>query len=147
VQLLMTENPANTADEDLETLECTIVPSTSASLSSAPAGAPGEDAETQTDAGGEASQSPAQALYAAVTACADLHPDPDEDEDEPGMGLGMPGEGGWITSENLHEYMDEEGNLALPTDDGGLGPGAGVVREREEDVDEDGEELKWQRTG
>jgi chloride channel, nucleotide-sensitive, 1A len=143
MQLVLSEHPANTADEDLEMLECTLVPSTTASLSTAPA-ANTDEIESQTDAGGEATQTPGQALYAAVTACADLHPDPTEDDDEEQAGL--PGAGGWITSENLHEFMDEEGNLSITRDDEGLGAGAGAVRGRDEDGEED-DLAKWQRTG
>ena len=143
MQLVLSENPANTADEDLEMLECTLIPSSTASLSTAPASNTTDEIESQTDAGGEATQTPGQALYAAVTACADLHPDPAEDDEEE---VGLPGAGGWITSENLHEFMDEEGNLSINRDDEGLGAGAGAVRERDDDGEGD-DQTKWQRTG
>ena len=64
----------------------------------------------------------------------------------------MPGSGGWITAENVSEYFNEEGNIR----GGGLGPGAGMVRERDDDgangvdavgEDGEGEESKWRRTG
>ncbi|PYI28048.1 hypothetical protein BP00DRAFT_352153, partial [Aspergillus indologenus CBS 114.80] len=129
-------------------------------------------------------ETPTQALYAAVSACSNLHPDPvepgdeeDEDEAEEGdsallqsgliaMGNGagglpppMEGSSGWITAENMHEFFDEEGNWIgggqEPTLS--LGPGAGTVRQREEDgaeAQQDGdvngeaesEETKWRRT-
>jgi len=40
----------------------------------------------------------------------------------------MPGSGGWITSENMGNFFDEEGNWR----GGELGAGAGAVRERGE---------------
>lgn len=137
---------------------------------------------------GDEPETPIQKLYAAVSACSNLHPDPvepgDEDEDEEGKGFsieqeqgglalyqlgreviggegdenGLPppvdGSSGWITAENMHEFIDEEGNWigegeppAFP-----LGPGAGNVHGRE-DVGGEGEgdgeeedETKWRRT-
>lgn len=66
----------------------------------------------------------------------------------------MPGSGGWITSENVREYFDEEGNWRGAGE--GLGEGAGSVRRRDDEVEEingDGEaeergeaETKWRRT-
>lgn len=57
----------------------------------------------------------------------------------------MPGSGGWITADNVHEYFDEEGNWIGPGagedgEDGEadeLGEGAGRVRVRDE-VENDG---------
>lgn len=138
-------------------------------------------------------ETPIQSLFAAISACANLHPDPvdaDADGDEEmghppimveggvgyesthtgteiGLPPPMPGSGGWITAENVGEFFDEEGNFR-GQGGGGLGPGAGVVRGREEDGEEgrwedagregegegngvgegmeDGEETKWRRT-
>lgn len=118
-----------------------------------------------------------QEIYIALSACQDLHPDPGEDgdsEDEDGnprprgglagllaglSGGGMPGEGGWITSENAHEFEGEFPDVEVGQTEGGgesdivaLGPGAGTRRERDgeaEDriqIDGVGEETKWQRT-
>lgn len=67
---------------------------------------------------------------------------------------GPPGDGGWITSENVH--LLENGNQVKVA--GGLGPGAGSVRPRSDDEDENGPsgeqhecggavENKWRRTG
>ncbi|KKZ58997.1 hypothetical protein EMCG_00862 [[Emmonsia] crescens] len=146
------------------------------------------------------SQTPTQDLFAAVSACSNLHPDPtsqhgsDEEGDVdmqgdrtqqldgsilyqngliiPGNNAGglppaMPGSGGWITAENVHEYFDEEGNWkggdgnedeGEGPGEGSLGPGAGTVRPREERVGENTEggadagagegeeETKWRRT-
>ncbi|KAK8203600.1 hypothetical protein M8818_005250 [Zalaria obscura] len=56
----------------------------------------------------------------------------------------MPGAGGWITSENMHEFFDEEGNLRAPNGvtvlggeedtpaEGSLGGGAGTIRTADE---------------
>ncbi len=55
----------------------------------------------------------------------------------------MPGSSGWITAENVNEFFDEEGNWrgSAAGDEqpvlGSLGPGAGVVRTREDDNDND----------
>ncbi|OJD10045.1 hypothetical protein ACJ73_09962 [Blastomyces percursus] len=107
------------------------------------------------------SQTPTQDLFAAVSACSNLHPDPasqpgtdDEGDAEmqdnptqqldgsilyqngliiPGNNAGglppaMPGSGGWITAENLHEYFDEEGNWkGRDGDEGKQGEEAGGV--------------------
>ncbi|KAL1302999.1 hypothetical protein AAFC00_003315 [Neodothiora populina] len=164
-----------TADEDLETVEFLV--SAAASSSSVAATNGGEEAdESADDARRGRDDSAAEALFAAVSACADLHPDPVEqgsgDGDEHGgavlgsagiAGLGsadMPGAGGWITSENMHEYVDEDGDFSMP--EGGLGAGAGTVRtaeearfddavdggDAEEGLDEQGgDHGKWRRTG
>ncbi|KAI2470830.1 hypothetical protein F4781DRAFT_159329 [Annulohypoxylon bovei var. microspora] len=50
----------------------------------------------------------------------------------------MPGSSGWITSENVNQYFDEEGNwIGQNGVNGELGDGAGRVRGRDE-VEEDG---------
>ena len=75
-------------------------------------------------------QTPTQMFYAAVSACSNLHPDPglDEEDDEGGEeggafssglvgagnnegGLPPPFEGssGWITAENMHEFLMRRG--------------------------------------
>lgn len=70
----------------------------------------------------------------------------------------MPGSGGWITAENVGDFFDEEGNFRAGES---LGEGAGRVRGREDDEDNDRgvegangngenhetEETKWRRTG
>jgi nucleotide-sensitive chloride channel 1A len=69
---------------------------------------------------------PVTAIFKAISACSDLHPDPDMSDDggEPELGTG-----GWITAENMNDFIDEDGNFI-----GGhaMGPGAGTVRTREE---------------
>lgn len=117
-------------------------------------------------------QSLVQGLYNAITICTNLHPDPqphptDTEADirngdyEPAastnLSYGLPppmlGSGGWITAENVNDFFDEDGNPRS----GGLGPGAGTVRQRENegnegvdrgthgDVEGDGEEVKYRR--
>ncbi|MCJ1314438.1 hypothetical protein MMC25_008120 [Agyrium rufum] len=50
-----------------------------------------------------------------------------------GLPPAFPGSGGWITAENVGEFFDAEGNWR----GGGLGPGAGIVRMREEDEEDE----------
>ena len=54
----------------------------------------------------------------------------------------MPGSGGWITAENMHEYFDADGNWIGEAQEveleeegisGELGDGAGAVHKRDED--------------
>ncbi|KAF1346261.1 regulator of volume decrease after cellular swelling-domain-containing protein [Delphinella strobiligena] len=135
---------SQTADEDLETVELLVTP-----REPEPASVDSAERSEEQRVGGSV-----LALYAAVSACADLHPDPVSDEEggaqEEQMQMQMPGPGGWITSENMHDFMDEEGNFRVPE---GLGAGAGSVRTLEEARFEDAEgddgaddELKWRRT-
>lgn len=111
----------------------------------------------------EDAQTPVQALFTALSECSNLHPDPEEDGDEqasrllqaglaiPGTSDGslpppMPGSGGWITAENMHEFIDENGNFIEDNDEemeSELGEGAGTVRKAPDDEDGD---TKWQRT-
>ena len=146
-------------------------PDNTVSLSLAPAST---GHSTDTESAESPDLSPTQALFDAVSACANLHPDPtsdsDGDQDNPtimfegddetipgvqslagGTGLPppMPGSGGWITADNVNDYFDEAGNPRR--DITGLGAGAGNVRLREEDEvngDEIAEEedTKWRRT-
>ena len=121
---------------------------------------------------------PVEQLFRALSACADLHPDHDLDSDfdlqddgpnedlaavytqVDGLPPPMPGSGGWITAENVRDYVNEEGNYTRTGE--GLGEGAGRVRGRHEDDEEalegvdgngledhegEGEETKWRRTG
>ncbi|MCJ1398845.1 hypothetical protein MMC11_002046 [Xylographa trunciseda] len=146
-----------------DTIALTIIPSPSSSSAAAP---PDSTSSLRTaDLDLPASESPpldsveppVQALFAALSACANLHPDPaspgSADAMDEGEGLGsyvyqsgdmvggatgglpppMPGSGGWITAENMGDYFDEEGNWRS----GELGAGAGSVRAREE-IEEEG---------
>jgi len=120
------------------------------------------------NATGETSQSDvANAIFKALSLCTSLHSATSNSEDgdgevedrilfegdgdEPRL-QGFPGEGGWITAENVDQFRfddaEDDGSTAI------LGPGAGIVRRREgdeEDVVAEGtdgaEELKWRRTG
>lgn len=108
--------------------------------------------------------SPAQQLYEAISACQELNPDPPSDDEEgEGFDETAPGATGWITSENMGEFVDEEGNFKMPEgvavigdeeesggrSTNGLGEGAGRTRTAAELDAGDGaeeEEGKWQRT-
>lgn len=94
-------------------------------------------------------------FFAALNTCADLHPDPDgSDDGEDIMDDTAPGASGWITADNIDEYLDENGNFKGMVIGEELGPGAGTVRTRD-DGDEgsngvngaDGHEEKYHRTG
>lgn len=103
------------------------------------------------------------ALFNAISACQELNPDPPEEGDEEGFDETAPGATGWITSENMADFMDENGEFKMPEgatvigDEGaddangtnGLGEGAGRTRTAAEVDAEDGveDEAKWQRTG
>ncbi|KAK4247042.1 glycosyltransferase [Corynascus novoguineensis] len=135
LQLELAEGGAG--DDDFDTLELTLIPQHTASLSSDAPVAAG-NGETAT-----AAKSEAALLFEAISECSNLNPDPvqDGDEDDEGVdedgaqiifegdheaiegfsgvfagsrdgGLppAMPGSGGWITAENVHEYFDEDGN-------------------------------------
>ncbi|KAL2269006.1 hypothetical protein VTJ83DRAFT_3852 [Remersonia thermophila] len=139
--------------------------------------------------GDDARSAEATRLFEAISECSNLNPDPVQDgEDaddagdaqilfegdyEPieglpgafaGSGTGglpppLPGSGGWITAENVHEYFDEEGNWIGGDGEeeeeaqegavsGELGEGAGAVHPREEDGKEPngtGEEVEVKR--
>jgi nucleotide-sensitive chloride channel 1A len=120
-------------EEDIQTLELTILPPSYSS--STPDSACIKD------------------IFNALNTCADLHPDPgaSDDEGDDLLDDSAPGASGWITAENMDEYMDENGNFAGMVIGGDeLGPGAGTVRGREE-TDEgsngvNGHEEKYHRT-
>jgi nucleotide-sensitive chloride channel 1A len=130
-----------------------------------------------TSAGGTSADAGVKLLFESLSKCADLHPDPaNADSDEEGgdgatggglaalMGMagggGMPGSGGWITSENVHEFEGQFGGDEVEDQNGGdegneepvqiLGPGAGARRAREDEdaggEDEANGDGKWQRT-
>ena len=169
---------ANDSTEDIEpeSLSITIVPTASAPPGTATETEPTDPVEAED----KPEETPVQALFNALSNCSNLHPDPvdEDDEDEDGSrlirsGLAMPGDtsgglpppmpgsGGWITAENMHEFVDENGDFIDNGDDDNdmsgegsaaaqepLGSGAGTVRTREDSAaDADGEdESKWQRT-
>lgn len=133
-------------DDDIQILELTILP-------------PNYDPDSPNrDTSADASC--IQDIFQAMNTCSDLHPDPDDDSEGDGENdETAPGATGWITADNMDEYLDENGNLrgqvfGAEAGETGviLGPGAGTVRPREEDGEHangvngvDGE-TKWQRT-
>ena len=167
VYLQVITSPEDAGDEDLEpeSISLTIVPTAAAPPDVASERDPAEDKPEQT---------PVSAMFTALSNCSNLHPDPhDSDSDEDGQGSrlfqaglafpgtedgglppAMPGSGGWITAENMHEFVDEDGNwIETHDEDEGeeeaentpLGPGAGNIRTRQEDEAET-DEAKWRRT-
>lgn len=161
--------PTAPSEEDIEQcITLTVIPSET----------PVADEATPSDLRTEEeTESATQQLYNAVCECSNLHPDPaepgDEDEEDEqkfisaedyavlGSGDGdlpppVDGSSGWITAENMHEFFDEEGNWIAGGEPpsfpgmGSLGPGAGTVHEREDEVNGDAEEetdeAKWRRT-
>jgi nucleotide-sensitive chloride channel 1A len=148
---------ANAVDEgsydDEDVVELSIIPST---LSEAETPREGTTAnETKPD--------PVEEFFNALSTCSNLNPDEDASEEEyggiisegdyatadDGLPPPFPGSGGWITSENVDSFFDAEGNW-IGRESESLGPGAGVVREREEDGTAEDEtatdETKWRRT-
>jgi chloride channel, nucleotide-sensitive, 1A len=156
-------------DDEEDSISMTIIPQ-----NDAPPPPTTSDPESHTD--DHSPQPPTVAMFTALSNCSNLHPDPANDEDgaaalegsalfqagmiAPGDGSGglpppMPGSDGWITAENMGEYLDEEGNWIGGEEAGqeeALGVGAGSVRQREDDRDqqipENGSsaDTKW-RTG
>lgn len=127
-------------EEDIQVLEITVLPPNFAS--------PPSSASPDTAC--------IKAIFSAMNTCADLHPDPDGSEAEEDEDETAPGATGWITAENMDEYLDEDGNFrgAVIGGEEELGPGAGTVRMREDgDAEEHvngvngvNGETKWQRT-
>ncbi|KAK5093302.1 hypothetical protein LTR70_005018 [Exophiala xenobiotica] len=160
----------DTNDEPPDTVSLTIIPTASAPP---PFTAPTANEDDAIESEDNPEQTPVMALFTALSDCSNLHPDPVEDEEEQGSRLmqaglaisgtsdgtmppPMPGSGGWITAENMHEFIDEDGNFIQDTDetaetaedgDGELGPGAGTVRGAPDDGKADNDDdTKWQRT-
>lgn len=144
-----------TADEDIEHLQIRLTPATIVAPNAA-------------TSNGNSASDPSFALYMAIGDCQELNPDPAEDDSdeegyggEPAFDETAPGATGWITSENMHEYTDADGNFKMPegitvigdedeNDVVPLGEGAGRVRRAEEfDDAEEGADAdqKWQKTG
>ncbi|MCJ1386823.1 hypothetical protein MMC17_009951 [Xylographa soralifera] len=149
-----------------DTIALTIIPSqpptqtTESSDSVLPSTAADHETPTTSLQQSDNIEPPVQALFAALSACANLHPDPaspgSADAMDEGQGPSsylyqsgdvaggavdglpppLPGSGGWITAENMGDYFDEEGNWRS----GELGAGAGFVRAREEHEEEGGDE-------
>ena len=164
MQLISSALSTSQEDEEPESVSLTIIP---------PSGQQSQTTAAPTESASEDEpKTPATSLFAALSNCSNLHPDAVEEEESdlqdsalyqagmiaPGSARGglpppMPGSGGWITTENMSEYFDEQGNWIGDEEDEEeqLGTGAGIVRSRHDDpeLDEegrDGEEAKWQRT-
>ncbi|KAH9882307.1 hypothetical protein J1614_000543 [Plenodomus biglobosus] len=123
-------------EDDIQVLELTVLP-------------PSYDSTPETAC--------IQDIFSAMNTCADLHPDPNgsDDDNDDILDESAPGATGWITADNMDEYMDEDGNFRGTVLGGEeLGPGAGTVRQRD-DGDEhmsgpngaSGHEEKYHRTG
>ncbi|KAF2871174.1 regulator of volume decrease after cellular swelling-domain-containing protein [Massariosphaeria phaeospora] len=119
-------------EEDILTLELTILPPKYAS----------SDPETAC----------ISEIFNAMNACADLHPDPNNSDAEDEPDETMPGATGWITADNVDQYLDEDGNFHGTVIGGEeeLGPGAGTVRARDDlngvnGVNGDDHENKYHR--
>ena len=167
MQLISSSPDASEEDEEPDSISLTIVP-----LSPVASQATSADADLST----EDPQTPAMAMFIALSICSNLHPDPVDPGDQdmadlqdsslfqagmiaPGSASGglppaMPGSGGWITAENMNEFFDEDGNWIGGDDEDeeeALGPGAGTIRPRNddqdaEDQDGEGDDTKWRRT-
>ncbi|KAL1970939.1 hypothetical protein VTN77DRAFT_2773 [Rasamsonia byssochlamydoides] len=172
-------------DEEEDSVTLTIIPPPVTEAASAALGSYTAGTETTAltaadmaaeDGAENKPETATQALFAAVSACSNLHPDPishgEEDDEDYGMdeqggvgsllrsgivapgsndgGLPPPvdGSSGWITAENMHEYFDEEGNWIGEGEPPSmpLGPGAGTVRPREEEGEGDGTDGHGEET-
>jgi nucleotide-sensitive chloride channel 1A len=154
VLLELTLSPPDVADEDLEVLQLRILPTTTTTTTTGvdfPENAP-ENSTDQIPNGSSSSTSSSSssfasaALFHAISTCQDLNPDPrlpgddDDDDDEemrpaPPFDPTAPGATGWITSENLADFMDDEGNFRMPPGGGG-GGGVTIIGGGEDDDDE-----------
>ncbi|KAJ5831857.1 hypothetical protein N7474_000168 [Penicillium riverlandense] len=168
---IATPDAAPSDEDEEQCITLTVVPPSEPSTvggsnATAEPTPPTASERTTPDISDAPTETPTQMLYAAVSACSNLHPDPvepgDEDEDkylteeEHGNALfqaglmatrttdgGLPppvdGSSGWITAENMHEFFDEEGNWIAGGEPPSLplGPGAGTVRAREEGDEEE----------
>lgn len=171
MQLVSSNDEPSSEDVEPDSFSITLIPT-----ASAPPAPPSCGPDAEIEAEGKPEQTPVQALFNSLSDCANLHPDPviegDEEEsgsrlirsglaipgdDSGGLPPPMPGSGGWITAENMHEFIDEDGNWIEGDNedrsgdqaDRSLGPGAGTVRSRDDEGDggENGTaEAKWQRT-
>ena len=179
MQLALSSSTDDEADdEEPDSISLTLIPPASSS--------PHEPTTTNTE---EQALTPAQRLFEALSTCSNLHPDPAADDDGEGGSMNietsslfragliqpgdssdglppsMPGSGGWITAENMHEFVDEEGNWIADDENEDkeneeeaagaeeLGSGAGTVRRRDDGEEDNNDEnrsngdTKWQRTG
>lgn len=148
----------DTADEDIEVLQLRISPNSVMYP---------EDDMSESAPNGAGHALASAALFKSISNCQELNPDPrlpgDEDEDgEEFFDESAPGATGWITSENMAQFMDADGNFIMPegttiigNEDGSDSAatseqGIGSVRSRAAanlDGGDEADETKWQRTG
>jgi nucleotide-sensitive chloride channel 1A len=165
LELNLSDN--DTADEDIQFVQVLVTAGTVqhhavAAQEHAEGGALNENGTTSHN---DAST----ALFKAISDCQELNPDPPQpgeegENGEAGFDETAPGATGWITSENMADFMDESGNFRMPEgmtviggeDEEGtpaetLGAGAGRTRTADELDAENGagedDDNKWQRTG
>lgn len=146
---------SNTADEDIVFIQLRITPTRVESYAT-----PAEDDTQKPNGDSSATTDPSRALFKAIADCQELNPDPPEEGDEE-FDETAPGASGWITSENMQDFVDENGEFRMPEgvttigdatdheEDGTLGEGAGRARTAADVDAEDGaeDETKWRRTG
>ena len=159
VYLGLNLSDANTADEDQVFIQLRIIPMMIETHEQAP-----QDADSHQPNGDSVHSNGSQTLFKAISDCQELNPDPPQaGDDDEGFGETAPGATGWITSDNMQDFLDENGEFRMPDgvtvvggDDGnpvngteGLGEGAGRSRTAAEVDAEDGaqDDTKWQRTG
>jgi nucleotide-sensitive chloride channel 1A len=134
LQLNLHDPETINSDEEIQTVDISIIPSEATYPTEATAN------------GTEESVGSAALLFEALSTCANLHPDPSSPGGSERGESTAPGAGGWITSDNMADFMDADGNFSV------LGPGAGTVRMRNEDDEDEGSEeeahdgMKWRRT-
>lgn len=165
VLLELNLSDSDTADEDIQFVQIRIV---AGNVQQQTAGASAQ-ADGVAMNGTTSHNDASTALFKAISDCQELNPDPpqlgEEGEDgEGGFDETAPGATGWITSENMADFTDENGNFRMPEgmtviggeDEEGaagepLGEGAGRTRTAAELDTEHGageeDDNKWQRTG
>ncbi|KAI5364884.1 Putative PH-like domain superfamily, protein ICln/Lot5/Saf5 [Septoria linicola] len=165
VLLELNLSDADTADDDLEYFQLKIFART---VQRGAADAQATAGSVNGTNGTTPSNDATTALYKAIADCQELNPDPpmpgEEGEDgEPIFDETAPGATGWITSENMDQFMDADGNFRMPegvTFVGGeeeegadadgvqepLGEGAGRTRTAAEAGVEREDESKWRAT-
>ena len=155
-------------DDEADSVSLTIIPQ-----NDAPPPPTTTDPDSHTE--DHSPQPPTVAMFTALSNCSNLHPEPANDDQVAGLqdsalfqagmiapgdssgGLPppVPGSGGWITAENMGDYLDEHENWIGGPDAGqeeALGTGAGTVRPRggadDQPAEENGasDETKWRRT-
>jgi chloride channel, nucleotide-sensitive, 1A len=102
------------SDDDIHTVDLTIIPTN----------------VTYPPSEGT-SESASELLFEALSACANLHPDPASPGSDEGHAT-APGAGGWITAENMNDFLDADGNFVGAS---ALGPAPGTSHIRVDGVE------------